>query len=61
MGDLRNPNTVESNLNIKEATPRRRSMTISKYQPDLNHLSNVEAVKDDVGSHGLRVVLRHGT
>ena len=33
------PNTTESDLNIKEATPRRRSMVISKYQPDVKHLS----------------------
>ena len=37
--DPDSPNTTESDLNIKEATPRRRSMTISKYRPDLKHLS----------------------
>ena len=39
MRDPSNPNTAKSDLNIKEATPRKRSMTISKYQPDLKHLS----------------------
>ena len=37
--DPGNPNTVESDLNIKEASPKIKSMTISKYQPDLKHLS----------------------
>ena len=31
--------TTESGLNIKETSPRRRSMMISKYQPNLKYMS----------------------
>nr|CAN66584.1 hypothetical protein VITISV_017093 [Vitis vinifera] len=39
MRDPGNLNTTETNLTIRKASPRRRSMTISKRRPDLKHLS----------------------
>ena len=37
--DPGNLNTTEKNLIIRKASLKRRSVTISKYQPDLKHLS----------------------